>query len=337
MEALVIDEELELKMMTTLSDFHSDQESSLKAEKLAVSEKTQVLINEISEMNKIQVDLKQKITTVLEILEREQALSNEFAENTGKTREAIESGQRYIENLRERLSAVEYSRQAIIDQQRANHREILAQIESLATTKKAMREALDEAVEERDDLMGRWQAKLEIQKQSDIESTLHLPEQRIISGIENETAERLEVKSEKIDTLLETNSSLKQVLQSLEAERKKYTEANKRLEAERGILEKQMAAVVEEEKRFRDEAKNVKFAKGTNSKVIEQRIMHLKKEAEALEEQNAELQEQINARLDIQKDLRSQNQKKFDLFGDNDDFDNLVALKAKPRIFGDQE
>lgn len=159
----------------------------------------------------------------------------------------------------------------------------------------------------------------------------------MIAGIEQETAEKKEVKSEKVLALIDRNNELKQWLAASEVERKQYSDANKRLEAEKVSLEKHLLLLSEDEKRFRDEAKNVKFAKGTTSKVIEQRILHLKKEAEELEYSNQKLQDQIDSMMKIQIDTRTQNQKKFDLFGDNDDFDNIVALKAKPRIFGDQE
>lgn len=172
LDAIVQDSELDLKLATTLTDFTREQEHNLKNEKLALSEKTQVLEDEIASMAKLREELQKKISTVLEIFEREQKLSDEFAEKATSTKESIDAASRYIENLKHRLDEVDGARRTVETQVRMKHLELADEICKLENEKKMLRTELDEAIEERDDLMGRWQAKIEIQKQSDIESRL---------------------------------------------------------------------------------------------------------------------------------------------------------------------
>lgn len=136
--------------------------------------------------------------------------------------------------------------------------------------------------------------------------------------------------------LVKKNSELKSMLRDIEEDRKEYSDANKKIEAEKVYLEKNIAMVAEDEKRFRDEAKGVKFAKGTTSKVIETRISHLKSEVKELEAYNQKLRDQINEKKKIVVQTKSHQQMAYEKFGD-DDWDNVVALKAKPRLFGECE
>ena len=136
--------------------------------------------------------------------------------------------------------------------------------------------------------------------------------------------------------LVKKNSELKSMLREIEEDRKEYSDANKKLEAERAYLEKNIAMVAEDEKRFRDEAKGVKFSKGTTSKVIETRISHLKSEVNELESYNHKLRNQINEKKKIVLQAKSQQQMAYEKFGD-DDWDNAVAIRAKPRLFGECE
>lgn len=157
---------------------------------------------------------------------------------------------------------------------------------------------------------------------------------RQLENIRLEIEAKKETKGDKIIGLVRKHSELKSLLRELDEDRKEYSEANKKLEAERITLEKNIAIVAEDEQRFRDEAKGVKFAKGTTSKVIETRITHLKNEVRELEEHNKKLRDQINQKKQISANTKSHQQIAYEKFGD-DEWTNTAAIKAKPRLFGE--
>lgn len=169
--AEIADLYVDSKIDAAMQAFQRDQETALENERLALATKSQIIEAEIVAMQKLAVELKAKAATVQAILEREQQLSDEFAENAAKTREAIESGNRYVEHLRHRLATAEQARLQTEDNRRLAHRDLGAEIEAMIRDRNSLRNDLDEAVEERDDLVARWQAKMEVQRQSDLESS----------------------------------------------------------------------------------------------------------------------------------------------------------------------
>lgn len=164
----------ELKMRHTTNNFYSEQEECLAAEKLALSEKTQVLRDEIAAMAKLELELETKIMTVANLLEREQALSDQYSANIVSTKEAIASGRVYIKNMRDKIDNMEDEKRRQDYEIAERHKEISIEVEEARKTLAELQESIEEIQEERDDLWNRWQAKLEIQKHSDLESSIEL-------------------------------------------------------------------------------------------------------------------------------------------------------------------
>lgn len=169
-EATVVDTVVESRVASALADFGKEQESSLRTERNSIEEKTKALESDIGEMKVMQAQLTVKLATLDDLLNREQSLSDEFADKAARNKEAIEAATHYLVNLRDRLATSEAARLEVLDQQRMRHKEAAEEVRRLAVQSRALREALDEAVEERDDLAAKWQAKMEIQRQSDVES-----------------------------------------------------------------------------------------------------------------------------------------------------------------------
>lgn len=164
-----------------------------------------------------------------------------------------------------------------------------------------------------------------------------LLDERMIENMRLEVEERKETKGGKILSLLQKNNELKALLRNLDSERREFSDANKRLEGEKSTLEKKLLMLGEEEKRFREEVKGVQFSKGTTSKVFEGRIEGLKKELKALEHGNEELRKAIEGKRAKHGQVMNQQRLMYEKFGDEDDWDNAIALRAKPRLFGDCE
>lgn len=172
---------------------------------------------------------------------------------------------------------------------------------------------------------GRWTSKV---------CTSVTIDERLLDNIRHEIETRKEHKGEKVVGLFKRNSELKSMLRDMEQDRKEYSELNKKLESEKAWLEKNIASVSEEDQRFKDEIKGVKFSKGTTSKVIESRIDYLRQEVKSIESHNAELRRQLAAKRQTAAPTTLQ-AAMFDKF--DDDFDNCMAVRAKPRLFGDCE
>lgn len=154
-------------------------------------------------------------------------------------------------------------------------------------------------------------------------------------GIRMEAEERAETKGEKVHRLNQQNSEMKLEMISIESERKSLIESNKRLEAEKVNLEKRIAAFMEDYKRFEKEAKDIKFSKNTHGAVLDKKATQLELEAKAIEDENFKMQAEIDQITKKKKEVKTQNQILFDKFG-VDDFDSAVAVKPKPKLFGDK-
>lgn len=174
LDAVVADAELQLKLAGVIEEFAQEQEAALRAETLLIAEKTQVLEDEILAMQKLKVELQGKIATVEEIFAREQALSEEFTAKAASTKEAMRAASMYIDNLRNRLASATEAKLAVEQQRRMHRAETDNAVHELRMEISKLKQIVEEEVEERDELLGRWQAKVEIHRQSELESRLYL-------------------------------------------------------------------------------------------------------------------------------------------------------------------
>lgn len=170
-ETPVTDMAFELKMRHTTNNFYSEQEDVLSNEKLLLSEKTQVLLDEIATMAKLERELEGKIETVSNLLEREQNLSNQYSSNIAATKESIASGEVYIRNMKTKLDNMENEKKKRDEEIAERHKDLTSEVLKTKGILKNLQESIEELQEERDDLWNRWQAKIEIQRQSDAESS----------------------------------------------------------------------------------------------------------------------------------------------------------------------
>jgi chromosome segregation ATPase len=155
--------------------------------------------------------------------------------------------------------------------------------------------------------------------------------------IKSDTKEKRETKTDKLTLLESRNAELKALLSSLENEKRRLAESNRRLDGERALLEKEVLHMAEETAKAAKETKGVKMAKGTTGMVFEKKIAALEIELKAINKENHKMREEIDAHYEKLRHDQAQtvNAKRFELFGtDDDDFDRAVAIKAKPRLFG---
>ena len=113
-----------------------------------------------------------------------------------------------------------------------------------------------------------------------------------------------------------------------------YTEQNKKLEQQQAVMERRLAELHEEARRLQKETKDLRFARHTAGSVLENKILSLEKEKRDLAEVNSRLQAEIEGFASAPKPPASL---AFERFGEEDEFDRAVAIKAKPRLFGDLE
>lgn len=135
-------------------------------------------------------------------------------------------------------------------------------------------------------------------------------------------------------------AELRAEIARVEAEKRRVAERNRKMEGERGLLEKQAVVIAEEVARYAKEAKGLKIAKSATGQVFEKKIATLEAELKAIMKETQKMRDEIDLYYDrVQKDqAAAMNTRKFELFGtDDDDFEKAVAVKAKPRLFGEQD
>lgn len=174
LQAMVFDTEFELKMQNTVNNFYAEQESALKKEHLAISEKTQALNDDILAMKKQIDDIKIKTNTVESILEREQELTDQYSSKIGIHKESIASARKYIENLKSRRARVEDDKRAKDMELAETHKHMISSIQASRSKLADLQTVIERTQEERDELWSRFQAKATVQRQSDVESRLGL-------------------------------------------------------------------------------------------------------------------------------------------------------------------
>lgn len=120
----------------------------------------------------------------------------------------------------------------------------------------------------------------------------------------------------------------------MENEKKMYTEQNRKLEQQQLVMERRLAEMNEETRKLQKETKDLRFARHTSGSVLENKIRSLESEKLLLLEVNARLQAELDAATCTPKPSASL---AYERFGEEDDFDRAVAVKAKPRLFGDAD
>ena len=69
---------------------------------------------------------------------------------------------------------------------------------------------------------------------------------------------------------------------------------------------------------------------------MEKKIQQMEAEIKNLSEENLRIRGKIDEKHRKERDKRTAQQALFDNFGE-DDFDQVTAVKAKPRLFGDED
>lgn len=136
---------------------------------------------------------------------------------------------------------------------------------------------------------------------------------------------------------------MKGVLRSIENERKTYSDTNKKLEQEKYQNEKNIQLLQETLKKLQKESKNVELAKNATGGVLENKLKSLEEEYKSILQEKKTLEttlEQLKNKH--QSSNNTDRPTTYKLFGtqsnnEYDDFDNAVAVKAKPRLFGDMD
>lgn len=162
----------------------------------------------------------------------------------------------------------------------------------------------------------------------------------MLSVIKTQTQEKKEHKGEKLVVLEARQSELKSELSKIDTEKRRIAENNKKLESDKGFLEKQISLVAEEVARFAKETKGIKVSKSATSQVLEKKIASLETELKTVHKENQRMRDEIDLFHDRIKaqEATTVNARKFELFGtDDDDFDRAVAVKARPKLFGEKD
>lgn len=167
---VAVDAVIDMNMRTLAVDYYSEQYESLTAEVLDMSVRHQSLIDDICSMKAQAADIDAKISTVDNILTREQSLIATYMDKIAVHREAVGSAEMYIRNIRQRIANIDVDRRAKDCEYTDKHRSTTAAIGDLREQLAIVRTEMEESQEERDDLMGKLQAKVAIQRQMDIES-----------------------------------------------------------------------------------------------------------------------------------------------------------------------
>ena len=97
-----------------------------------------------------------------------------------------------------------------------------------------------------------------------------------------------------------------------------------------------MHALAEENSRFEKDLKAVSAAKTTSGGVLDKKIVQMETDIRNFAEENLRIRGKIDDKLRKDKDKKTVQQALYDNFGE-EDFDQVSAIKAKPRLFGDED
>lgn len=312
----------------TVSSFAAETHLQLVQEKDKLESDCEQLEKEVIDLSKLSSEKREMEAKVKEILGKEKEYVERYQNDIEKIKEELRSGEIYLINMNRKKEMIEAENARLAEEQEKEHGLIMKDIEQYKEGLKLIQEEIDELTEERDELASKLQAKEDLCRYSEMEKA------KMIQNIQFEIDEKKDVKGEKIQKMMEQNLKLKQTLQSIESERKKISEVNKKLEADRVNLEKRMQLLQEDNKRYMKEAKDVKFAKNTTNAVLEKKLVMLEQEMKALEKDNEKMRKELLETKSKKDAALNEKKRLFDQFG-VDDFDGAVAVRAKPRLFGE--
>ena len=163
-----LDPQLDDTILQSLKEYNDTQTDIMLKERNELIKRTKILEEEVNEMQKEINKKSNSISVVGEANKRDQDVVDNYTIEIGKIKEGIYSGKIYLENLEGKKLKLQQAKKDLEEEDRRVNADLYNDLDRLKNKKKELKEALDEIIEEKDDLLHKLQAKEEIHLQSEI-------------------------------------------------------------------------------------------------------------------------------------------------------------------------
>lgn len=310
----------------------------LKEEEQAEIDKNELILSQIDQKIKEIQDIQETMQKIDTLKANEKSNIDEFTTNLSKTKEKISSLKIFETNLELKIKNLARNEEMKLAEIEEKNEGLGGVFKKLKKRKNELKERIEEVGEETEELRSKIETIDKIESASNAE---------ILSKLEDFQSQKDLKFSQKNSEIIQQNIDFleqKKELKILEDQKRALLEELRASESFCSELSLAKATFLTNIQKMVKEKKSLSMAIDNFNSTAQKRTSSLSNEFALLRKKNADLRHKIEELNKEREEALAKNQGKtsknaldFDRFGNDDEFDQAIAVKAKPRLFGDCE